>query len=524
MKEIFSSDKGALVANRSSKTMGDGLSIANEPFVADKKDSIFALFTFLLGFLFIRWVFFSWQGWGVSVFTIAYSLSITIYFRKKGINIPVSAYFWLASIILIGISYSLYMNKGLEPWRSLLLFCSAVYYVIIASGRLILSNTSNWIFLDGVNGLLVIPFKNFGCQYKSLSLFQYKKKGLIKQILSVALGLLLALSVTGMVFPLLMRADSGGFYIIASHMYEFYQRIQNHFMNTIVNIILAIPVAAYLFGLVAGCAHGRGCKTFKRENIQYAIDSIRILDFATVYTALGLICCLYLLFIGSQIPYFFSAFVGKRPDGWQIYSEYARSGFFELCQIATINLFLLLVANVTCKKSQGNNTVLKILNIMLSMITLLLIATALSKMGLYIKAYGLSIRRLLPCIFMLFLTVVFVGIIILQKRKFSIIRLSVITAVFMICVLSLLNPDSFVANYNANRYLSGTLGDFDVSILYQSGPAGVDAALRVYEETDDGRLKAELRTYIDNQKRESEKTLGLPKDSLQNFLIRQKTK
>lgn len=524
MKEIFSGAKGTLIADSSSKMIRDGLSIANDPFAPDKKDSIFALFAFLLGFTFIRWVFFSWQGWGVTVFTITYCVSITIYFRKKGIQIPSMAYFWLVSVILIGISYSLYVNKGLEPWRSFFLFCSAVYYVIIASSRLILSHTSNWLFLDGINALFVIPFKNFGCQYKSLSLYQFRNKGLRKQIFSIALGLLMALLVMGIVLPLLMRADSGGFYKVASKIYEYYRDMQFQFMDTIVNIILTIPVAAYLFGLIAGCAHDRGCKTFKKENIQCAISSIRVFDIATVYTALGLICCLYLIFIGSQLPYFFSAFVGKRPEGWLIYSEYARRGFFELCQIAAINLFLLVVANVTCKKPQGKYTVLKILNILLSMITLLLIATAFSKMALYIKAYGLTIRRILPCLFMLFLTVVFVGIIVLQKRMFSIIRLSAITAVSLICALSLFNADNFVANYNANRYLSGTLNDFDVSILYQSGPSGADAALRVYEKTDDVILKAELRTYIDNQKYESEMTSGTPRDTLQNYFIRQKLK
>ncbi|MGI5997947.1 MAG: DUF4153 domain-containing protein, partial [Lutispora sp.] len=99
----------------------------------------------------------------------------------------------------------------------------------------------------------------------------------------------------------------------------------------------------------------------------------------------------------------------------------------------------------------------------------------------------------------------------------------VITAALMICALSLLNPDGFVARYNADRYLSGTLEDFDVDILYQSGPAGVDSALKVYAQTEDRILKAELRTYIEAQKRQSSNTLGQSRDSLQNMLIRQKT-
>jgi hypothetical protein len=527
MNEHFSSNKGELFTDEAPKTAEGGASSGykpKEPFAADGQDRIFALLAFALGFFFVRWVLFSWQGWGVTVFTTGYCVAITMYFMKKGIAMTRSGLFWLAAVVLIGFSYSLYDNNGLEPWRSLFLFCAAVYYVICASGRLILCNTSNWLLLDGINGLFVIPFKNFGCQYKSLSSPQYIKGSLGRKILSVTLGLLLALLIAGVVLPLLMRADSGGFSRIANVIFEYYRWVQNQFMDIIIHSILAIPIAAYLFGLVAGSAHNRGCSTFKRENIQYLIESVRILSSTTVYIVLGLICCLYLTFIGSQLPYFFSAFLGQRPEGWQIYSEYARSGFFELCQIAAINLSLLAFANLFCQKSQRENNTLKILNVLLSLLTLVLIATAFSKMALYIGAYGLSIRRLLPCLFMVFLAVVCGGVIVLQKRQFSIVRLSILIGTLMICTLSLLNPDGFVARYNAERFLSGTLESFDVQILYQSGPAGIDPALKVYARTVDEELKAELKAYIYEQQQESAKSLGRPGDSLQKMLARQKVK
>lgn len=526
MNEHFSSGKGASFTDAASQAAVGEVPLAyqpKEPFVADRKDVIFALFTFVLGFFFARWVMFSWQGWGVTAFTVSYCFAITIYLLKKGVRISHTGWFWLSVVVLIGSSYSLYANYGLEPWRSLFLFGAAVYFVISATGQLILGNTSNWLLLDGINGLFVIPFQNFGCQYKSLSFPQYKKRGTGRQIMSIVLGLLLALLVTGMVMPLLMRADGGGFSKIAKGIFEYFGWFQNQFMDLIWSGILAVPIAAYLFGLVAGSAHDRGCRTFKKDGIQHAIESARVLAAATVYTLLGLICCLYLVFIGSQLPYFFSAFAGQRPEGWQIYSEYARSGFFELCQIAAINLSLLTLANLLCKKPQRENYVLKILNCLLSLLTILLIATAFSKMALYIGAYGLSIRRLLPCLFMGFLAVVCGGVIALQKWQFSIMRLSVFVGMLMLCMLNFLNPDGFVAQYNADRYLSGTLESFDVQILYQSGPAGVGPALKVYAQTGEEELKEELMAYIYDQQQESAKLLGQARDSLQNMRVRQKT-
>lgn len=494
-----------------------------EPFKADRKDVIFSLFTFVMGFFFTRWVMFSWQGWGVTVFTIGYCSAITMYLLRRGVRMTREGWFWLSVVVITGISYSLYANNGLEPWRSMFLFCAAIYFVISATGQLILGNTSNWLLLDGINGLFIIPFRNFGSQYKSLSSTEYKTNGRGRYILSIALGLLLTLLVAGIVLPLLMRADGGGFSRIASGIIEYYRWVQNQFRDLIFDGILAIPISAYLFGLVAGCAYNRGSRSFKREAIQSSIESVRILATVTVYTLLGLICCLYVVFIGSQLPYFFSAFAGQRPEGWQIYSEYARSGFFELCQIAAINLSLLTLANLLCKKPQRENRVLKILNGLLSLLTLLLIATAFSKMALYIGAYGLSIRRLLPCLFMVFLAVVCGGVIILQKRQFSIMRLSVFIGTLMLCALCLMNPDGFVARYNADRYLSGTLDSFDVEILYRSGPAGVDPALKVYAQTKDEGLKSKLKDYIYDQQQESMKSLGKARDSLQNMNVRQKT-
>ncbi len=493
-----------------------------EPFEADRNDSIFALFAFMLGFYFARWVLFSWQGWGVSLFTIGYCGAVTLYFLKKGVYIPPVGWFWLIITVLTGMSFSLWTDNGLEPWRSLLLLCSAVYWVICAAGLPILGKTSNWIGLDGINGLFVIPFQNFSCQYKSLAFWGRDKRAKGSQILPITLGLLLSLIVAAIVLPLLLKADSGGFAKIANGVSIYLQGISEKFGEILFDSILAIPIAAYVFGLVAGSAHKRGTDLFRKDIIREAISSLRILPPATVYTFLGLISTIYVVFIGSQLPYFFSAFVGQRPEGWQVYSEYARSGFFELCSIAAINLSVLTVANLLSKKLGRDSKVLKILNSLLAILTLVLIATAMSKMAMYIGAYGLSMRRLLPCFFMIFLAVICAGVIALQKWQFSIVRLAAGVGVVMFCTFCLLDPDSFVAHYNAERYLAGTLNHFDVEILYRSGPAGIDPALNVYSQTNDQELQAELKKYLQAQQQQGSLFIGQSEDNLQWLRARQK--
>lgn len=495
-----------------------------ESFEADRTDSIFAVLIFALGFLFVQWVLFTWQGWGVAVFTVIYCGSVTTYLLKKGVHFSRAGWFYLGVLVLTGGSFALWKGNSLEPIRSLFLLCLAVYWVVSATGVPLLGKTSNFLVLDGLNGFFVIPFSNFGCQYKSLALLRRKKEKTGSPLWSIALGLLFAIIVGIIVLPLLMEADSGGFSKIAQGMLDYLRGLQSNVWQLFLHAALAIPVSAYLYGLIAGCAHKRNCNVLSKEGAQKTVSALRVLPPATVYTLLFLICCLYILFIGSQLTYFFSAFSGVRPAGWQVFSEYARRGFFELCSISAINLTLLTAANLFCKKPRQDSAALKIFNGLLSLLTLLLIGTAFSKMALYIGAYGLSVMRLLPCVFMVFLAVLCLGILALQKWEFSIARLAAGVGAVMLCVLCLSDPDGLVSRYNANRYLSGTLNSFDVEIVRRAGPAGVEPALKVYAQTGDVALKTNLKEYLIaiSQQIKSQEQSGL-RDTLQNAAVRQKT-
>jgi len=157
----------------------------------------------------------------------------------------------------------------------------------------------------------------------------------------------------------------------------------------------------------------------------------------------------------------------------------------------------------------------------LAIITLILIATAFSKMSLYIGAYGLTMPRLLPCFFMLFLAIVFGAVVARQRWSFSITRLAVLVGVAMLCFLCVVDPDRMVTRYNADRYLTGTLISFDPTILYRSGPAGVDAALQVYGQTNDLVLQSELRKYLQSEQEAGESLRGTARDNLQTARARQ---
>jgi hypothetical protein len=493
-----------------------------DPFVPDKIDVAFALLAYVLSFLFVRWVLISWQGWGVSLFTVLYGAFVTTYLRRKNIPIHQESWFWLGILQLTGLSYALWQANGLKPWRELLLFCTAVYWVLSATGMTLLKTTSDWLPLDFLHGLVAVPFRNLGSQYKSMAAAGLSGGYSKKKFWSIGLGVILALLVVVAVLPLLIAADSGGFAAIARWMMTPVRRAGTEGFFLFLQIMFAIPTAAYIFALVAGSAHRRGNSSYKQDGMIRLIESLRVLPETTVLTMLGLISGLYLVFIFSQVPYFFSAFTGVRPEGWQVYSEYARNGFFELVRIAIINLSVLAAANLGIDKDRRESLPIKALNCLLTVLTLLLIATALSKMALYIGAYGLSMKRLLPCILMIFLAVVCGGVIFRQRRPFSVIRFAALTGAVMLCALSLVNPDAYVANYNADRYMAGTLRTMDVVILHRAGPAALNAALRIYGKGNDHDLQRAVQYYLDGQQRMSAQSAGTVRDTLENALARKK--
>ena len=468
-------------------------------FKPDVCDFLFALAVFVLGYLFSCWVLFTWRGWGVSAFTTVYLLSVTVYLLKKGVYVKSrAAWFWLTITWVTGISYSLWENAGLAQIKALFLFCAAVYYVIIASRRTVMGKTGNYLILDGINAVIILPFRNIINQYVSFVVLK-KRTQRRGKALPVILGVVLALLLVVCLLPMLERADSGGFSMILRFFADIFTiRIEMIIIIT-TYVLSALPIAAYLYGLVSGAAHEKGTDIIKPDDAKKAVADLRFLQPATIFIVLSAVCGLYLIFILSQIPYFFSAFTGVRPDGWLIYSQYARQGFFELCGIAAINLAIVMVSNVTCKRHRMELKLLKAFNIALALITLLLIATAFSKMAMYIDAYGLTMPRLLPCVFMVLMATVFVALIFLQKWNFSIVRFALVTGSVMLCILFMSNPDALVVRYNTDRYLSGTLSEYDTEVLYRAGHAGVLPAIEIYEKASDEQLRSKVVEYLEFQ-------------------------
>ena len=137
---------------------------------------------------------------------------------------------------------------------------------------------------------------------------------------------------------------------------------------------------------------------------------------------------------------------------------------------------------------------LKFYSIVISVFTIVLIATAMSKMVMYINAYGLTVLRVYTSWFMVLLALVFVMVIIKQFRydmKFAKHLCVIFTLMFGLLCFS--RPEAIIAKYNIEMYRSGQLEELD-TILHMSDD-GLLVALEEDEVTADEVNEVKYRLY-----------------------------
>lgn len=150
------------------------------------------------------------------------------------------------------------------------------------------------------------------------------------------------------------------------------------------------------------------------------------------------------MFIAFQAKYLFSACVGILPESFT-YAEYARQGFFELCGITAFNVLLLFFMNIFARTVTRENKVLSVINIAFSTVTILLLITAMSKMGMYITAYGFTIKRIQASVFMIWLCLVLFMIICHQKKKIPLVRWAVFSGAVLYTLLCILPLEAMIS-------------------------------------------------------------------------------
>lgn len=333
--------------------------------------------------------------------------------RRTGRRLSAAArresWFWLACAAGIVLGGCLHGDLIWSSWESLALHGIAAYWVLCRMGLLAEGGTGALFPLDSLNALVVEPFRSFFSRISTLiralgDVLAHRRaaqpQGRRVRWKSLGLSLLwvaAALPFVVLAACLLIRADDGFARLMQSLIlwqgWSLPQALRQAWDEIWLRGLAALPVGAYLHGLVGGCLR-REKPWIDAPALRRETERVRFVPRGGAAVVFAALLGLYLLFFAVQGGYLFGAFTGRPPEGFTV-AQYARQGFFQLCQVAALNFGLLAAAAKCSRRPLRQDRLLRTLALLLMAANLLLAVTAFSKLGLYIMTFGFTQKRLL---------------------------------------------------------------------------------------------------------------------------------
>lgn len=464
--------------------------------VYDKVDRLFAIFSIVLGFLFIFLigsVFFNF-GIGATIFFIATLLTSYFYLYKKNIKIDTLHNVAFVFMILLSFPFTIYSNRLALGIDFTVLIFSLLYWIYSAGGktRKHLGET----FTELIISWFAYPFMNFVAVFSAL----FKKDKSQKQGNArwIILGLIIALPIVCIVSYLLLMGDEM-FNAMFSVIFEnFISKIFEYLWYA----VLGLPIAMGIFSAWYTKYYEDKKRTLSinsntKKNSNYI--NCHIAPIPLMYSIAIPLCVVYFLYLISQIAYLISFIADNLlPAGFTIV-DYARSGFFELCVVTVINIVVIALLLIFTKRPSNVIPMgLRIITTLMSVFTIVIIGTALYKMFMYINEYGYTSMRINTSIFMIFLLIVFV--LIIAKQFFVNVKFFTTTVVIAFAFLAgynLMDVDAFIARENIRMFQQGQIPWMGNSMIATLDDSAFEYIVPFAADKNNGLSENEnLDTYI----------------------------
>ncbi|MGI8807751.1 MAG: DUF4153 domain-containing protein [Acidimicrobiales bacterium] len=138
------------------------------------------------------------------------------------------------------------------------------------------------------------------------------------------------------------------------------------------------------------------------------------------------------------------------------YAEYARTGFFQLLAVAAITLVALVgLRAVTDLDDSGHRLRFTVLAEAAIALTLVIVAVALRRLGLYQDAYGLTMLRLYSSVFAVWIAIVLVlagcGVAGVAGGRAWLFGAATVAGLGLLLGLNVVNPEAIVVRHNVDR-------------------------------------------------------------------------
>lgn len=445
-------------------------------------ESVFAWICMAFGFFFCK-VFPAHQNpMGAFILVVITFVVTTVVLKIKKAKLGVLPVMAVVSAMVMSGILILNSNPMIISLANTYAIVTYCYYIYAAQGNQTKLGFNDFVLVDYFKALFVAPFHKAGRLFQGMFSGKIRKSGDIlgKIIKGGVIALIPTIVVCG-----LLSYDS-----------DFSRMIGNmvdldagEVFSNIWSLLLGIIVGQYVFRLFVASADNAVREKCTEAECVAKLKRIQKTHVATALAAVLPILFVYVVYFISQWKYYMSAFTGRLPAGLS-YANYAREGFFQLCAVSVINMIIILFVQMFMDVSESVvEKVKKGIVITYAVFTLVLIATAMSKMALYISSYGLTEKRVLSSWLMLVLSIVFVVVIVKQfVAKLNAVAVSTAVVVVAFGILGLSNVDGIIARYNVDRYLDGSLETIDIWAMQDLGDAAVPELVRLMEELEDSGM------------------------------------
>ncbi len=261
-----------------------------------------------------------------------------------------------------------------------------------------------------------------------------------------------------------------------------------HLLSSSVPSLGSLPAHAAIAAGIAWLSAGLLRDLAARRDDERVLSADRLLDRVRAprvgVTEIGVVLAaldlLFLTFVLVQARYLFGGSALVEAHAHLTYAQYARHGFFELVVVSVLVLPVLLAANVLVR-----SRVVRLLSALLVALELVVALSALQRLRVYEREYGLTELRIYAIGVVAWLVVVFLWscatVLRGELRRFAIG--AVVSGFAATAVLNVISPDALIARTNLTRphvdvvYLA-RLSDDAVPTLVDRLPTVRDPAVR----------------------------------------------
>ncbi|NKE56742.1 DUF4173 domain-containing protein [Lentzea sp. PSKA42] len=259
----------------------------------------------------------------------------------------------------------------------------------------------------------------------------------------------------------------------------------NDFLENLVpDLEIGVYVRMGFYGAVAAFGALGACYLVAapaeiNEDAETKPGTLRLKDYGL---PVGVLVLLFTGFVGTQLAVLFGGEAYVMRTAGVTFAEYARSGFWQLLWVTILTLGVIAgVARFATKKTAREQLWLRILLGSLAVLTLVIVASALSRMWFYQQAYGWTVLRLLVASCEVWLAVVYLMVIAggITLRANWLPKAIVGTGAAFFLAVVVMNPERVVADYNVTRFEATK--KIDTRYLSQLSEDAVPALIRLPE-------------------------------------------